>query len=206
MVNSGVSSTEGRAIDPVCGMTVDPAKAKGSFVHDGMTYYFCSAGCREKFASDPAGWLARGPRGMRGMGTSTVQIVRGHAPAPGTPQSTTHRAPSTQHSTWTCPMHPEIVRDGPGACPICGMALEPRTMTKDEPENPELRDMTRRLWIAAALSAPLLVLAMSGMFGGLPWSMRDADARASLRSPRPSASGARGRSTSARSPRCGPAI
>ena len=74
-------------------------------------------------------------------------------------------------------MHPEIVQDGPGACPICGMALEPRTMTKDEPENPELRDMTRRLWIAAALSAPLLVLAMSGMFGGLPWSMRDADAR-----------------------------
>ncbi len=153
-------------------MTVDPAKAKGSFVHDGTTYYFCSAGCREKFAGDPAGWLARGPRGMHGTGASTVQIVRKHAPAPGTPQSTKHPAPSTPHTSWTCPMHPEIVRDGPGACPICGMALEPRTMTKDEPENPELRDMTRRLWIAAALSAPLLVLAMSGMFGGLPWSMR----------------------------------
>ena len=63
MVNNGVS-TEGRAVDPVCGMTVDPAKAKGSFVHDGTTYYFCSPGCREKFAGDPAGWLARGPRGM----------------------------------------------------------------------------------------------------------------------------------------------
>jgi len=166
MVNNGVS-TEGRAVDPVCGMTVDPAKAKGSFVHDGTTYFFCSPGCREKFAGDPAGWLARGPRGM---GTSTVQLMR--KPAPSTPHSTKHSAPSTSHSSWTCPMHPEIVRDGPGACPICGMALEPRTMTKDEPENPELRDMTRRLWIAAALSAPLLVLAMSGMFSGLPWSMR----------------------------------
>src|SRR6185295_19285519 len=154
------------AIDPVCGMTVDPAKARGgSFVHDGTTYYFCSPGCREKFAGDPAGWLARGPRGMQ----SAVKILREpRNPGTSAPRSQT----SGKSSSWTCPMHPEIVQDGPGACPICGMALEPRTMTKDEPENPELRDMTRRLWIAAALSAPLLVLAMSGMFSDLPWSMR----------------------------------
>ncbi|HKW03220.1 MAG TPA: heavy metal translocating P-type ATPase [Vicinamibacterales bacterium] len=168
-------STDGRAIDPVCGMTVDPAKARGgSFVYDGTTYYFCSPGCREKFAGDPAGWLARGPRGMGG----TVKILRGSevpkfrgsiGPEPAEPRNLGTPEP---RNLWTCPMHPEIVRDGPGACPICGMALEPRTMTKDEPENPELVDMTRRLWIAAALSAPLLVLAMSGMFGGVPWSMR----------------------------------
>src|SRR5262249_39794228 len=98
MVNSAVS-TQGRAIDPVCGMTVNPANAKGSFVHDGTTYYFCSPGCREKFASDPAGWLARGPRGMHdasARGASPLQIVRkgtGHAPlAPGTQQP----APGTQ--------------------------------------------------------------------------------------------------------------
>ena len=130
MVNSAVS--EDRALDPVCGMTVDPAKAKGSFVHDGTTYYFCSAGCREKFAGDPAGWLARGPRGMHGMGAhgaSTLQVMRKPAATPG-PQRTTHPAPGIPHASWTCPMHPEIVQDGPGACPICGMALEPRTMTR----------------------------------------------------------------------------
>src|SRR5262249_30277702 len=162
--------------DPVCGMTVDPAKAKGgSFAHGGTTYYFCSPGCREKFASDPAGWLARGPRGMQNAaahGASTLQIVRkGTGPSPLAP-GIQHSAPITQHQTpstpnsieWTCPMHPEIVRSEAGSCPICGMALEPRTMTKEAPENHELRDMTRRLWIAAALSAPLLVLAMSGMF------------------------------------------
>src|SRR2546428_12769199 len=72
-------------------------------------------------------------------------------------------APPPQKIEWTCPMHPQIVRDGPGNCPICGMALEPRTITAEEPENPELADMTQRFWIAVVLSVPLLVIAMAGM-------------------------------------------
>jgi Cu+-exporting ATPase len=157
--------TQATAIDPVCGMTVKPATAKGSFEHNGTAYYFCSVGCRDKFVSDPDGWLARGPRAMQ---ASPVQLHR--APRPSTP----HPAPSTSHSAeWTCPMHPEVIRNAPGACPICGMALEPRTVTAEEPENHELRDMTRRLWIAAALSAPLLLVAMADMVSGaITWSAR----------------------------------
>ena len=160
------------ALDPVCGMTVNPETAKASLEHRGTTYYFCCAGCREKFASDPDGWLKRGPRSMQSRPVA-VQLGR----APGTPHaapSTQHSAPSTPHSAeWTCPMHPEVVRDGPGACPICGMALEPRTVTAEEPENQELTDMTRRLWIAAALSVPLLLVAMSDMVSStIPWSPR----------------------------------
>jgi Cu+-exporting ATPase len=82
------------------------------------------------------------------------------APEPGPPA----KAPAAAGVEWTCPMHPEIVRSGPGTCPICGMALEPRTPTL-EAENPELRDMTSRFWIAVALTAPLLVLTMAEMFG-----------------------------------------
>jgi P-type Cu+ transporter len=147
-----------KTIDPVCGMTVDPATAKGgSFDHAGTTYWFCSPGCRTKFASDPQGWLARGPRSMSAV-SAPIQLTR----------RTPHAAPSTQNSIeWTCPMHPEIVRAAPGACPICGMALEPKTMTAEEPENHELKDMTRRLWIAAILSAPLLIIAMGGWLGSM---------------------------------------
>src|SRR6186997_2332138 len=100
-----------RPVDPVCGMRVDPnAPRGGTFDHDGVTYYFCSAGCRTKFTEDPAAWLKSGPKGM---GRST--------PRP-TPPPAAH---STAAQSWTCPMHPEVVRDGPGDCPICGMALEP---------------------------------------------------------------------------------
>jgi Cu+-exporting ATPase len=154
-----------KTIDPVCGMTVDPATAKGgSFDHAATTYWFCSPGCRTKFASDPDGWLARGPRSMAAVSAPIQLTHRAPDAAP-----STHAASSTQHSLeWTCPMHPEIVSATPGACPICGMALEPKTMTAEEPENHELKDMTRRLWIAAILSAPLLIIAM----GGWPGSMR----------------------------------
>jgi Cu+-exporting ATPase len=147
-----------KTIDPVCGMTVDPATAKGgSFDHADTTYWFCSPGCRTKFASDPDGWLARGPRSMSVV-SAPLQLAR----------RTPHAAPSTQNSIeWTCPMHPEIVSATPGACPICGMALEPKTMTAEEPENHELKDMTRRLWIAAILSGPLLIIAMGGWSGSM---------------------------------------
>jgi Cu+-exporting ATPase len=109
-------------------MSVDPDGAR-SRAHDGRTYYFCSAGCREKFAQDPDKYLR--------------------------PAETTAED-SPPGVVWTCPMHPEIRRDGPGPCPICGMALEPLAPTADEGENQELKDMTRRLWISAALTAPLL--------------------------------------------------
>src|SRR5687768_4930008 len=98
------------AVDPVCGMTVDSAHAAGQFEHHGDTYYFCGKGCLEKFRQDPERYLRR---------EQPVHVTAGGK------------------TEWTCPMHPEIVRDAPGSCPICGMALEPRTVTLDE-RNPEL--------------------------------------------------------------------
>ena len=147
------------AIDPVCGMKVDPARPRGgSFDHNGQTYHFCSPGCRTKFAGDPDAWLARGPRGMTAQ---PVTLTRGAASGPGAAKIAAPDMPAAIE--WTCPMHPEVIRNGPGDCPICGMALEPKTITAAEVENPELADMTRRFWVAAALSLPLVVLAMAGM-------------------------------------------
>ena len=128
------------AKDPVCGMTVDPAATPHHADHAGTAYHFCSAGCRAKFAADPARYLSLRPDG--------------EAPVP----------PGT---IYTCPMDPEIRQVGPGACPICGMALEPAEITAETGPNPELRDMTRRTWLAAAGTLPVVVLAMGGeMLGG----------------------------------------
>jgi Cu+-exporting ATPase len=123
-------------------MTVEPATAAGSFTHKGHTYHFCSRGCLEKFRAEPA----------RYVGGSHDHPSKAPVGAPAA-------------VTYTCPMHPEIVRDAPGFCPICGMALEPVTATGDE-TNPELEDMSRRFWVCLALSAPLLALAMSEMVVG----------------------------------------
>jgi Cu+-exporting ATPase len=125
------------ARDPVCGMTVDPATAQHRSEHEGQSYWFCGRRCRERFEAEPARYLTPSP-----------------APPP--------TAPAVETGRWTCPMHPEIVRDGPGACPICGMALEPMTPAAGEAANPELRDMTRRFWIGVALSLPLVALVMGG--------------------------------------------
>jgi Cu+-exporting ATPase len=129
--------------DPVCGMTVDPAAARGgSHEHAGHTYYFCNPRCRERFAAEPARYLA---------------------PPPSTPEP----GPTDDVGVYTCPMHPEVRKRGPGSCPICGMALEPATLSLDEPEDDsELRDMSRRLAVCAALSVPLVLLAMSHMLPG----------------------------------------
>jgi len=130
------------ALDPVCGMTVEIATAKHRATHGGTPFYFCSARCRERFVADPIAFLR-----------------------PAAPASPVAAPAGTQ---WTCPMHPEVLRDGPGSCPICGMALEPKILTADEPPNEELVDMSRRLWISVALSAPVLLLAMSEMWPGQP--------------------------------------
>ena len=127
------------AIDPVCGMTVAPERAAGRFEYKGHTYYFCAKGCLERFKADPEKYLA--PK----------------APAP----------PPVAGTTYTCPMHPEIVRDAPGACPICGMALEPTMPSLDQGPNPELLDMSRRFRIAAALGMPVFLLAMGDMVFGM---------------------------------------
>ncbi|HKN27874.1 MAG TPA: heavy metal translocating P-type ATPase [Roseiarcus sp.] len=122
--------------DPVCGMTVDPPTAKYQAHHAGRTYYFCSAKCREKFVADPQRYL-------------------GAKPAP-PPQS------SPAGAIYTCPMHPQIRQVGPGACPICGMVLEPEVATATEGPNPELVEMARRFWIGLALAVPVFVLEMAG--------------------------------------------
>ena len=126
------------AIDPVCGMTVEPATAAGAHDYQGTRYYFCNPSCLTRFKADPESFLK-----PRAEGTK----------------------PPASDALYTCPMHPEVVQHGPGACPKCGMALEPMTVSADDGPNPELVDMTRRFWIAAAIGAPVFILAMADMLG-----------------------------------------
>jgi P-type Cu+ transporter len=145
-----VVNNQSTAIDPVCGMTVNKESCAGSFAHGGQTYYFCSTHCLERFRKDPGAFLNK---------PATVPVVI-------SPAATTEaQAPGVEY---TCPMHPEIVRDRPGSCPICGMALEPRTITLDEEENPELVDMTRRFWVSVLLSVPVFLLGMSDFLPDRP--------------------------------------
>ena len=160
------------AIDPVCGMTVDPAHAAGKYAFEGKTYYFCNPRCQEKFKAAPESYLA----GMKPAPASAApgtmyfcpmdpevrQDHPGVCPKCGMALEPEMPVASTK-TEWTCPMHPEIVRDAPGTCPICGMALEPRTVSVAEAENPELRDMRRRLWVSLAFTVPLLAIAMGHM-------------------------------------------
>ena len=129
------------AIDPVCGMTVDPDKTPHRFAVAGETHHFCSAGCRGKFAADPRRYLEKS--------------------SSGTPDT-----PAPEGTVYTCPMHPEVRQIGPGSCPICGMALEPDLVSLDDAPNPELADMKRRFWIGLALAAPAVVLEMGGHLVG----------------------------------------
>jgi Cu+-exporting ATPase len=174
--------------DPVCGMNVDPATAKQVHAHGGKNYYFCCAGCRQKFETNPQSYLNKPASGLVTLGMPAPKIPPAHSAA--TAASATayvcpmcpevHEAKpgacpscgmalepdvplSTTRTEYTCPMHPQIVRTEPGHCPICGMALEPRTLTAAQEENPELRDMTKRFWVGVILTAPLLVFAMGSM-------------------------------------------
>ncbi len=148
-ISLGLAESTPKAIDPVCGMTVDPAAAAGSVTHDGTTYFFCSRHCLEKFRADPGRYT--GPQAApEGHACGHAE----HAPAPAVPGV-----------KYTCPMHPEVIRDGPGTCPKCGMALEPMTPTPGAEDDSELRDMTRRFWVSAALTLPVVLLAMLPMIG-----------------------------------------
>ncbi|HET6853102.1 MAG TPA: heavy metal translocating P-type ATPase [Pyrinomonadaceae bacterium] len=141
------------ALDPVCGMTVNPDSAAGSFEYQGKTYYFCSTHCLHRFRENPESFLTKA--------------------APIQPIGITRSQPASKVAQkYTCPMHPEIVRDGPGSCPICGMALEPMTASLEDEENPELIDMTRRFWVAVVLSIPVLALGMSELIPGQPLQQR----------------------------------
>ena len=129
-------SAEAAVTDPVCGMTVDPAKTPHHFSYRGRDFHFCGAGCRTKFAADPEKYLD----------TSA-------APPPSAPAGT----------IYTCPMHPQIRQAGPGACPICGMALEPEAGGAGD--NAELAAMTRRFWISLVLAVPVFAIEMGGHVG-----------------------------------------
>ena len=148
--------------DVVCGMQVDPAKAAGSSVHAGKTYYFCSKGCKAKFEARPEQYLGAG---VPDAAAAPMTLHR-RKPAAGAPAAAPP-APASSTAEYTCPMHPEVRQKGPGACPICGMALEPVDASVDE-GNPELDDMSRRLWISLALTAPILAFMVSEFLPGMP--------------------------------------
>jgi Cu+-exporting ATPase len=141
-----------KAIDPVCGMSVDPATAQHHTEHQGLTYYFCSAGCKTRFEATPERYLAAAPATHHHTHHAHHAHHAHHTAAP--------TQPVPEGSVWTCPMHPEVRRDGPGACPLCGMALEPLLAAVASGPSPELLDMRRRFWIALVLAAPVFVLEM----------------------------------------------
>ncbi len=136
------------AIDPVCGMSVRPGQAAGgSATHHGSTYHFCCSHCREAFEAKP------------------ISFLEGRARKASVPR------PSAEYDRpveYTCPMHPEIVRIGSASCPICGMDLEPTTVTAEEGPSPELQSMTQRFWVSLALTIPVFVVGMSEMIPGQP--------------------------------------
>jgi Cu+-exporting ATPase len=137
-----LAETSVKVVDPVCGMKILPEKAAGKQEYKGQPYYFCGKSCAEKFKADPASFL--------------------------TPKEKQTAVPSASKAdSYTCPMHPEVHKDGPGDCPICGMALEPMTVTVNE-ANPELDSMTRRFWISAALTLPLLAIMISDLLPSHP--------------------------------------
>jgi Cu+-exporting ATPase len=180
---------EAQAVDPVCGMTVKPNSAAGSYEYHGQTYYFCSTHCLHRFRDDPQKFLNK-PTNPKAL--QPVAILRESKPAarsvaqtytcpmhpevredkPGScPKCGMALEPVTvtaplQKIEYTCPMHPEIVRDAPGTCPICGMALEPRTVTLTEDENRELKDMRRRFWLSVVLTIPLFIIGMGDLIPG----------------------------------------
>ena len=138
--HQGAEKGSGSTTDPVCGMMVDPATTPHIATHSGKHHYFCSAGCLAKFEADPDLYAAK---------------------------SEPTAADAPEGAIWTCPMHPEIQRPGPGSCPICGMALEPVMPTASGGPSEEYRDMRRRFWIGLLLALPVVALEMGGHLTGL---------------------------------------
>jgi Cu+-exporting ATPase len=170
-------------IDPVCGMDVESDTAAGTYEYKGQTFYFCCEPCLEKFKADPEQFLQPAAHEHRHaseslasgagvyvcpMDSEVRESKPGACPKCGMALEPAAPAIPAVKTEYVCPMHPEIVREEPGSCPICGMALEPRTVTLEEEVNPELVDMTRRFWIGVALSAPIVLLAMSEFIPGQP--------------------------------------
>jgi Cu+-exporting ATPase len=161
-------------------MVVDPSKAAASVAYQGATFYFCSLGCAAKFREAPEKYAQNNPNGSPSP-TQAKTALQGEYTCPMHPeikQTGPGNCPKcgmalekllapAKHIEYTCPMHPQIVRDAPGSCPICGMALEPREVTAED-SNPELADMTRRLWISIALAVPMLALMVSVFMPSMP--------------------------------------
>jgi len=174
------TSEEADAIDPVCGMKVDPRAPKGgSLEHEGRSYFFCNPKCRERFHADPARFLAptpTEPEPPAAPGTLYVcpmdpEVRQDHPGAcPRCGMALEPESPPVLEARveYVCPMHPQVVRDGPGSCPLCGMALEPRTVLPEEAPDPELQSMRLRFRVGLGLTVPLLALAMSDMIPGQP--------------------------------------
>jgi len=145
MMQPAPVATDAAAIDPVCGMTVQPATAAGSYEYQGKTYHFCTTSCLSKFRIDPIHYLTppeqRAPRVMPVPSGGVVEYI--------------------------CPMDPEVLETQPGACRICGMALEPKVVSLEDERNPELEDMSRRFWICLGPSLLVMFLAMVDMIPGL---------------------------------------
>src|SRR5580698_5989333 len=167
--------TEGTARiarDPVCGMTVDPQKAAATTEYEGHLYHFCSKGCATKFQQNPTKFLASADNAKsaplaQNTAESVTQSCCSNATVAASPKShatvaVATSAKSAEGARYTCPMHPQIMQVGPGACPICGMALEPMDPLAEVEADPEYDSMRKRFFIALALSAPLLVIAMGG--------------------------------------------
>src|SRR5271168_2271143 len=174
--------------DPVCGMNVNPATAKHIHDHAGKNFYFCCAPCLEKFKADPAKYLAPALRPSGLVTLAAAKPAQAENPSyvcpmcPEVRENKPGACPScgmalepdvpvsSVRTEYTCPMHPEIVRSAPGACPICGMALEPMDISAEVEADPEYESMSRRFWVSAAISAPLLALSMFGEALGLHWA------------------------------------
>ncbi|MFN0299644.1 MAG: heavy metal translocating P-type ATPase [Burkholderiales bacterium] len=164
-----MSQATNMARDPVCGMTVMVEVAAASTTYEGARYYFCSAHCAHKFAADPSQFI----RDMPERGDEPVAAIHEHLPLHGhaghehSARARIVPALVSGANAWTCPMHPEVRQSGPGACPKCGMALEPVVASAEGETNPELADMTRRFWIGLVLTLPVFVLAMAEHVPGL---------------------------------------
>ncbi|NPC42820.1 heavy metal translocating P-type ATPase [Nocardioides sp. zg-1230] len=151
------TATTHQITDPVCGMSVDPTATEHTLTHDGREFYFCSASCKDKFQATPDRYASHDQHDQHDHAGNAHDRGGHAATASGTAPPTPGDGEAVEY---TCPMHPEIRRPGPGACPICGMALEPVVVTVDSGPSPELRDMTRRFWFGVALSIPVVILGM----------------------------------------------